>query len=90
MTTRVSFHETFLVGLVGYTNDRRTILAVGGAGTTLGAPQYEGRTRDAGASDHWVVLTGGFNVIAPFSARDGVVIARLKCKHYRRNKTTGF
>jgi hypothetical protein len=58
---RISFQETFLSGLFGYSSNKRDVQVFGGPGITLGRPQTEGFHNGAESPGNWFVLTGGFN-----------------------------
>ena len=64
-SSKVSFQETFVSGLLGYSSDRRNFHVVGGPGMTLGTPEYQGRVRDPNATQHWFALAGGVNWLVP-------------------------
>lgn len=66
---QVNFHETFLTGVLGYSDDGRYFQAVGGGGVTLGEPRSEGVSQNSEGANHWFVVTGGFNFFVPSSAR---------------------
>lgn len=67
--TRLSFQESFVSALLGYSISERNLQVLGGPAITLGTPQLEGFPRDPDATQHWFVLTGGINWMLPSSRK---------------------
>jgi len=63
--TRVSFQESFVAALFGYSTRERNVHLLGGPAITLGTPQNEVGPRNPAAPKHWLALTGGMNWLVP-------------------------
>jgi hypothetical protein len=66
--TRITFQETFVSALFGYSSSKRNVQVLGGPGFTLGRPHLEGFPQDP-ESRHDLLLTGGVNLLLPSSRR---------------------
>ena len=72
--TRISFQETFLSALFGYSSSKRNVQVLAGPGMTFGRPQIEGFAHSSDGQREWFVLTGGINLLLPSSRQSQLVI----------------